>query len=143
MNQHSLGNSPYIEQSVPVRQKDMPAASRPFNPGRLWHKSRVAIPPHVFLMNNKGKLVTDEMKRGESEEILKEKTNVFMETYRKILPKEYRRGLIPMKKRKFLIDKEKQLNVEQMHRADAHRQKCLVHDPRPLMGKVLLFPIVV
>jgi hypothetical protein len=62
-------------------------------------------------MNNKGKLITQEMKRGEPEEELTYKTNVFMETYRKILPKEYRMGLIPIKKRKFLIDKEKQLNV--------------------------------
>jgi hypothetical protein len=37
-------------------------------------------------MNNKGKLITQEMKRGEPEEELTYKTNVFMETYRKILP---------------------------------------------------------
>jgi hypothetical protein len=84
---------------------------RPFNPDRIWYRSRVKGPPHIFLMNNKGKLITKEMKRGEPEEELTYKTNVFMETYRKILPKEYRMGLIPMKKRKFLIDKEKQLNV--------------------------------
>jgi hypothetical protein len=84
---------------------------RPFNPDRIWCRSRVKGPPHIFLMNNKGKLITQEMKRGEPEEELRYKTNVFMETYRKILPKEYRMGLIPMKKRKFLMDKEKQLNV--------------------------------
>jgi hypothetical protein len=84
---------------------------RPFNPDRIWCRSRDKGPPHIFLMNNKGKLITQEMKRGEPEEELRYKTNVLMESYRKILPKEYRMGLIPMKKRKFLIDKEKQLNV--------------------------------
>jgi hypothetical protein len=84
---------------------------RQFNPDRIWCRSRVKCPPHIFLMNNKGKLITQEMKRGEPEGERTNKTNVFMETYRKILPKEYRMGLIPMKKRKFLIAKEKQLNV--------------------------------
>jgi hypothetical protein len=84
---------------------------RPFNPDRIWSRSRVKGPPHIFLMNDKGKLITQEMKRGEPEEELTNQTNVFMDTYREILPKEYRMGLIPMKKRKFLIDKEKGFNV--------------------------------
>jgi hypothetical protein len=79
---------------------------RQFNPDRIWCRSRVKYPPHIFPMNNKGKQKTQYMKRGEPEGERTNKTNVFMETFRKILPKKYRMGLIPMKKRKFLIAKE-------------------------------------
>lgn len=43
-------------------------------------------------------------------------SNAFMNDYRKILPKEYRKGLIPAKKRKFLIDKDKRLCSETLMR---------------------------
>lgn len=101
----------YVVEQLLAKFNQEDGPKRPFNPDRIWCRSRVKGPPHIFKMNDKGKLITKEMKRGEPEEELTNKTNVFMETYRKILPKEYRMGLIPMKKRKFLVDKEKQLNV--------------------------------
>jgi hypothetical protein len=38
---------------------------RPFNHNRIWCRSQAMGPLHFFVMNNKGKLITQEVKRGE------------------------------------------------------------------------------
>ena len=85
---------------------------RPFNPNRIWKRNRLNICPHIYTIENGHYIPLPEAgqnKTNHSE--TKKKSNIFMDRYRKILPKEYKKGQIPLSKRHFLVDKDKSLSV--------------------------------
>lgn len=86
---------------------------RPFNPNRIWKRNHTNISPHIFTVENGHFLPFRDAGKnnGNFQETLKQ-SNIFMDNYRKMLPREYKKGQIPLKKRKFQIDKDKSMNMQ-------------------------------